>query len=191
MEQVLSAIRELTPRTQPVPYQKRWWNLDLTALRRQYNECRNHARRIRRAGAPRPELEQGARTAKRTYFYAIRQARKDHWENFLADDANIWTASKYLDPSKSAAFARVPPLQKPQGDITNGNEEIAENLLNTFFPALPNHIESEREQSWGEPIANPEITVEEVHRAITKMSPWKAPGEDGLPAATWQTSGRW
>jgi hypothetical protein len=30
--------------------------------------------------------------------------------DFLAEDINIWKAAKYLDPSKSLAFDKIPPF---------------------------------------------------------------------------------
>ena len=32
----------------------------------------------------------------------------------------------------------------------------------------------------------PELTVEEIERCLMKAKPWKAAGEDGLPAGVWR-----
>ncbi|KAM4061059.1 endonuclease-reverse transcriptase domain-containing protein [Hirsutella rhossiliensis] len=47
--------------------------------------------------------------------------------------------------------------------------EQAEELLSTFFPPLPTRIEPE-----------------EIEEKVMAAKPWKAPGEDGLPAIVWK-----
>jgi hypothetical protein len=63
--------------------------------------------------------------------------------NFLADNANIWQAAKYLDPNGNSSFDKIPPLMKTDGSITKDKTEQAAELLTTFFPPLPAVIEDE------------------------------------------------
>ncbi|KAL3713548.1 hypothetical protein TMatcc_002251 [Talaromyces marneffei ATCC 18224] len=155
---------------------------DLTQLRHIYTYRRNQATAQRRAGRAIPELEQQAREAAKEYHDAIRKQKKAHWEDFLADDANIWQASKYLKPSGSSFNDKIPPLAKGDGSTTKDKVEQAEELLATFFPPLPARIEDEGTQPQREPIHMPELTMEEIERKIFEAKPWKAPGEEGLPA---------
>ncbi|KAE8552234.1 hypothetical protein EYB25_006128 [Talaromyces marneffei] len=155
---------------------------DLTQLRHIYTYRRNQATAQRRAGRAIPELEQQAREAVKEYHDAIRKQKKAHWEDFLADDANIWQASKYLKPSGSSFNDKIPPLAKGDGSTTKDKVEQAEELLATFFPPLPARIEDEGTQPQREPIHMPELTMEEIERKIFEAKPWKAPGEEGLPA---------
>lgn len=55
-----------------------------------------------------------------------------------------------------------------------------------FFPPLPEAIEEEGERQQREPLPCPELTMEEVERAVLRANPWKAPGDDGLAAAVWK-----
>ena len=186
MTAVLEAVHALTPRAKPSPYAKRWWTTDLTQLRRVYTYWRNQARTQRRMGRMFPELEQQANEAAKEYHDAVRRQKKAHWEDFLADDTNIWQAAKYLDPCGSSAFDKIPPLTKRDGSTTKNKTEQAEELLSVFFPPLPERIEDEGPRPQRTAVSMPPLTMEEVERRIFAAKSWKAPGEDGLPAMVWK-----
>ena len=62
------------------------------------------------------------------------------------------------------------------------NSEQAEQLLATFFPPLPDSIEDEGDRPQRQPVPMPELSADEIERCLMKTKPWKAVGEDGLPA---------
>jgi len=180
MTAVLEAVHALTPKAKPSPYAKRWWTTDLTHLRRVYTYWRNQARTQRRMGHMFPDLEQQANEAAKEYHDAVRRQKKAHWEEFLADDTNIWQAAKYLDPRGSSAFDKTPPLTRRDGSTTKDKMEQAEELLSVFFPPLPARIEDEGPRPQRTAVAMPPLTMEEVERRIFAAKSWKAPGDDGL-----------
>jgi hypothetical protein len=182
---VLEAVHALTPRARPSPCAKRWWTQDLTQLRRVYTHWRNRARAARRAGAARPDLEETAKGAAKQYHDAIRQQKKKHWDGFLADNDNIWNAAKYLKTGNEA-FGTVPALRRTDGTTTTDHGEQAEELLSTFFPPLPSHIDDEGRKPQRVPVAMPTITLEDVERQLHAAKSWKAPGDDGLPVIVWK-----
>jgi hypothetical protein len=186
MRVTLEAIHELTPRAQPPPYAKRWWTKDLTRLRRAYTFWRNQARAQRRAGQQRPDLERRAKEAAKEYHDAIRNQKKAHWDDFLADDVNIWKATKYLEPSKYTMGDKVPPLKRGDGSMTKDKAEQTEELLSTFFPPMPAKIEDEGERPQRKAVPMPGLTLEEIEEKVMAAKPWKAPGDDGLPAMVWR-----
>ena len=186
MAAVVEAVHTLTPKAKPSPYAKRWWTRDLTQLRRVYTYWRNRARTERRAGRILPELEQQAKEAAKQYHDGIRKQKKAHWDDFLADDINIWQAAKYLKPDGGSAFDKIPPLTKANGTTTKDKLEQATELLSTFFPPLPAAIDDEGSRPQRAAVSMPRLTMEEVERAVFAAKSWKAPGEDGLPAIVWK-----
>ena len=90
-----------------------------------------------------PRLEETAAAAAKQYHDAMRQQKKSHCEAFLGDNNNIWKAAKYLKSGNSAAFGRVPQLMRSDKSWTASDGEQAEELLENFFPSLPENIEEE------------------------------------------------
>lgn len=184
---VNKAIKEHCPRAKPSPYTKRWWNEDLTALRKSYTYWRNRACAMRRQGREDVELRRTATRAKRLFHRTIRRHRKLHWEAFLDDSDNVWKAAKYLDSQASSSFARVPPIKKDgtEDEYATENHDIGNEFLRTFFPTPPTceHEEGPTvyDQLHFEPVAK-----HEVKAAVFRVSPDKAPGRDGLPARVWR-----
>jgi hypothetical protein len=137
MQVVLEPVNTLTPKAKPSPYAKRWWTQDLTKLRQVYTYWRNGARVQRRGGEALPALEQQARAAVKEYHDAIYKQQRLHWDEFLAEDTNIWKATRYLKPDEGSGWSRIPPLQKADGSLTTSNSEQAEQLLATFSRHCP------------------------------------------------------
>lgn len=81
--------------------------------------------------------------AAKEYHDAIRKQKKKHWNEFLADNDNIWKAAKYLKSGDEAAFGKVPQLLRADGSMTADHKEQADELLTKFFPPLPDRIDDE------------------------------------------------
>ena len=117
-----------------------------------------------------PTLEQQARAAAKEYHDAIHKQQRLHWDEFLAEDTNIWKATRYLKPDEGSGWSRVPPLQNADGSLTTSNFEQAEQLLATSFPALPENVEDEGDRLQRQPVPMPELTVEEIECCLMKTS---------------------
>jgi hypothetical protein len=133
-----------------------------------------------------PDLEQQANDAAKEYHDAVRRQKRAYWDDFLADNSNIWQAAKYVNHYGSTVFDKIPPLTRQDGPTTKDKTEQAEELLSVFFPPLPARIEDEGPRPPRATVAMPPLTMEEVERRIFAAKSWKAPGGDGLPAIVWK-----
>ena len=179
---VRKAVKKYCPKARPSPYARRWWNADLTALRKDYVRKRNAARSQRRAGLPNAVLYWEAIRASKEFHRAARYQRRTHWIEFLENNDNIWKAAKYMDPNAADSFSTVPLLKREDQEITQ-NSDIADLLLKAFFPPAPDADLEEKPIMYHERPYR-DITMDEVETAIHAMSPYKAPGPDGIPAAS-------
>jgi len=136
MNIVTPAADESVPTAKPSPYTKRWWNEELTGLRKDYSFWRNRARAERRAGVGTRHTREMAEQFKKRFHDAVRNQRKTHWLEFLADSENIWTIARYMNPNQSSNFAKIPTIKV--GDTSYSSErDIARELLKEFFPKPP------------------------------------------------------
>lgn len=188
MSVVARAINQLVPKAKPSPYAKRRWSEDLSKLRSTYTKFRNQACRARHQGYMQADLELEAQYAKRRYFKTLRSLKKQHWEEFWKESDNIWQASKYMaDQNTSSVFSPIPYLKNSDNKCVQDNHDIAEVLLGTFFPPLPDYIPPEKLHSTNyQQLPMEEITEDEIQEAIFAASPFKGAGMDGMPAVVWQ-----
>jgi hypothetical protein len=133
-----------------------------------------------------PELERQAQAAAQKYHETIRKQKKTHWDDFLANNANIWQAARYWNPDRNATFDKIPPLTRIDGSSTTDKIEQARELLATFFPPLLVVIGEEGQRPQRAPVSMPRLSVKEVERSVFAAQSWKAPGDGGLPAIIWK-----
>jgi hypothetical protein len=185
--QVDAVLEKEVPRAKGSPYAKRWWTQELSMLRDDFTRKRNRITILRRRGDESREARQAVHTARRIYHDELDRQKKQHWKDFLNDPANIWKAARYAKGANTTAG--IP-------DLTDGDrkyctdEEKADILMSTFFPAQP-----EPEQAGDGPAQHnrrrdnptwPPLTKQEVERAIFRSSPDKSPGIDGVTFRVWR-----
>ena len=169
MTMVSGAVVALTPNARPSLYAKRWWTRDLTQLRRVYTHWRNLARRQRRAGCARSDMKR-ARTTAKEYHDAVHRQQRAHWDEFLADEANIWKATKYLQPGDAVGAGKIPPSVRADGSQTRDKTEQAKELLSTFVPPLPEAIQEEGRRPQRSPVPMAGLTMRESKEACSHRS---------------------
>lgn len=174
LEAIQTAITETTPTKRPMPHSKRWWNKELTAMRRTANKLRN---RYRRSGL---DVDKAAwREKANEYTKAISEAKETMWRKFVnaADGKSIWEIKKYIDGK--ARQAVVPTLD---GNASYSN--MANALHNAFFPPPPRADLSDlRNPAYPAPVETEcaaAITIEQIRHAVARTAPNKAPGPDGV-----------
>ncbi|KAF7366527.1 putative RNA-directed DNA polymerase from transposon X-element [Mycena sanguinolenta] len=179
-ERMTGVLDRLVPLARASPYSRRWWNDGLSTLRRAYNT----AHRAIAKDNPADPTWNVMRAAKNQYHSAIRRAKRAHWRQYITDlpRCDIWQAAKYaLDPSASSSSSHLPSLSSPDGTTATTPTEKARVLHAKFFPPKPDIPPPDPDEPLPEPHPPPIFTVEDVHRAISKLSPWKAPGPSGIP----------
>ena len=182
---VQEGVRKHVPWAKPSLYGKRWWTTELTQLRQEYTYWRNRVRAAKRAGLPITSYNALARAARETYRDQIREHKRRHWAEFLDDTTNIWKAAKYLKQEATPGFAKLPAINTTAG-LVSDTQGISTALLQEFFPPVRPVEASQGNQTANTPLPSPPLTEEEIERALRRVKPWKAAGDDGLPAGLWQ-----
>jgi len=167
-----SLITSHAPSKRPCPRSKPWWFPRLSSLRREYHKFA----RISRLD-PSPLNWSNVKSSRRTYFNAIASAKKTHCLDFLssATPRSIWTAKRF-------AFGR-PPQRFPDLPGASHPAEVAETLLNHFFPSKPPPpplLPLTRYEDYTP------LTSEVISRTLSKSSNTSAPGPDHIPYSVWK-----
>jgi hypothetical protein len=90
--------------------------------------------------------------------------------DFLQDNVNIWQAARFLGPKDSLVFDTIPPLERQDKSITQGKEEQAEELLQSFFLPLQEEIADEPIHYQHSLVLWLELIAEEVERKVFAAS---------------------
>jgi hypothetical protein len=102
--------------------------------------------------------------------------------------ADVWITNKYINAEPGdGGLSHIPTLKAktPDGQqmTANTNNDKSQLLARTFFPP-PLTSTTPTDFPYPEALADPNlITEEQLHRVIKKLSPYKAPGPDGIPNA--------
>lgn len=170
---ITKAVEETMPRKRPSPHSKRWWNKELTNMRREANQLRNTFRRTRHKTDT-----QLWRTKANEYTQKIAQAKTSKWKEYVdkAEGKTIWQVKKYITNVPTSMF--VPTLDRQAAT----NEEKVDTLHKSFFPNPPaadlRDIPGTTYPS--EVPYDKKVSIRQIREAVNKLSPDKAPGPDGV-----------
>ncbi|ODM14906.1 hypothetical protein SI65_09658 [Aspergillus cristatus] len=168
------------------PFSKRWWTDPVREARRQYAG----ARRLWQQGCIEDEHH---RTARQTYYKAIRQAKRECWEAFLQgsqepghhppgtpptpdEAARCWLALKYTKPQDQGT---TPTLYRAQGNTQAATtfQEKETLIREAAFPQAPRDRPVQCPPLGN---AHTEATESAVKQALFSQATQKAPGVDQL-----------
>ena len=191
---LIDTAERTVPKSRPVLHSKWWWNKDLNSLRKAKNRLNNISYQFRH-DQQHPSHKQ-LRDARNKLTDAIRNAKQTHWEEFLenTDDGSLWTAARYIDSpvaGEGGARTRVPTLHTKSLDgetqVARSNEEKARVIAESFFPPPPATTSVPRGFKYPNPVPyKAKFTKDQIRRTIDKLSPYKAPGPDGIPNAVFK-----
>jgi len=118
---------------------------------------------------------------RKRYKREIQEAKRKTWLKFVeeAEERTIWMVKKYIDRPPS-------PYYIPVINSATSNKGKTAEFANIFFPPIPPARTSDiNNATYPEPTpSNPVITMNQVQRAINKISPKKAPRPDEIANIT-------
>ena len=184
---IQAAIQQMVPTSKPSPYSRHWWNEDLSCLKRQMNRLGSESYRHH---AVTDHLSHSLHSKIRNdYGLAIKRVKDQHWKTFLEElsGRDLWMAQWYMtSPVGDGGKACIPTLKMVDSagharDLAT-NEEKSVAFSKIFFPKRPDSDLIP---------ADPEYpcqvnysfrpSMAQLCRCVTRLSPYKAPREDGIP----------
>jgi hypothetical protein len=192
---IQETIEERVTRCKPRPDAKRWWNEELTAMRKDLNRLRSESFR-NRAIANHPSHRE-LRCKSRKYGNEIILAKRAHWTAYLEEmsENDIWTANKYIkSPAGDGGMSRIPTIKtrNNDGSVTeiNNNKDKAKVFAKVFFPPPP-PIQPPEEglEEYPDPLPDPPPPEKaQIGRTIMKLSPYKARGWTVSPTSFYKNA---
>ena len=184
-DSIHNTIEMHVPVSKPLPYSKRWWTpeLDEQISRVKFLSRTAYAKQQQRTHPIHTELK----TARNALTSNIQKAKEDHWEEYLEniDCGNVWDVHKYLTSEPSDQFLpRTPSLRTnasspPPSNQTN--QQKHELLYKTFFKTPSGRPPNDNDDTYPDPVCMfNNITDSQIQRAIARLSPYKAPGPNGV-----------
>jgi len=181
------AMAESVPRIKLVPHLKRWWNNDLTEMRKKKNKA--SARHFKWRGLPEHPSHNEYRIIQKEFAKAIDQAKADHWKGWIehVTGDGLWKVNKYMSTSPTDYSCQcIPHLNRLDGTKTSMSKEKVERLAEVFFPTPIDSPDSvppftERDPPTAPLTSFTKFTASRVEEILNKLSPFKAPGQSGIP----------
>ncbi|CCA75677.1 hypothetical protein PIIN_09667 [Serendipita indica DSM 11827] len=166
-------LKDMTPLSKDPTFCKPWWNKQCQDL----HKCKYQAYTESRYWQASPA-------------HPSHQRKEAFWWKWIdeASDTDLWNINRFIKRgANNGSSERIPPLKKPNGTLTQSNEEKAELLCDAFFPpppalALPRPRPAPQ-------TALPQWTpysIKRVSKAVGRLKRDKAPGLDGIPNAAIQ-----
>jgi len=174
----------------PVP----WWNQELAGKRRQLNKAR---RDFQRCCPCRVRLAKQGRYRRLLLDYkkAIHVAKQLAWEQFVVDSTtqDPFGLAYKIGSEKIKLKQVMTSLKKTDDQYTGSAEETLRYLVDQLVPVdtmegeTPMHAEvrenlAHQEARRGDRHVEPDFSMEELHKAIHKLRPRRAPGPDNIPS---------
>jgi len=174
-------IEKNVPKHKPSPHSKRWWTKELNSARSLAKRTGERVYRYR--NHPTHPVHKDARRARNNYSELIKQT-KDFWMDWLENinTKSVWDTNCFISmPGSDGGRMKIPMLkEKINGRVIcelQDNTEKSRLLHTTFFKDPPAQEEDERTFQYPAPSFKFEpIQDSQIHRAIWKLHPYKAPG---------------
>jgi hypothetical protein len=185
--QIISTVLEKhLEEKNPNPFQRRWWTMELTSLKKKQNRLSNRSFKFRHLHDHPSHAEY--KTAANKFKEVMSETRDQDWKDWLESisQQDLYIANKYItsEPSDYSS-ARIPTLRT----TLNGLPDLAEDnlakvaaLTESFFPPPPTVSHVPPNQIYPTPLRGPRFfSRKRIRQVIRSLSPYKAPGPDKIP----------
>ena len=184
LDALQATIDNEVPETRPPPYAKRWFSKELNDMCREVSRTGRRAYRLR--DTPQHPIHHEYRTLRNRYGDRIKQAKRDHWEAWIAeaDMKSIWTVGKYVRAgSTDGGRSSIPPIRRPgAAEPTRHSAEKSTIFYETFFPAPPPGAARRVHGTYPRDVFDfANISDAQIVDACHRLKEFKAPGPDGIP----------
>ena len=170
---VRALVSSNTPTSRPSPRSKPWWSPFLSSLRQAFHTAARSYKSSRD-----PYDHSAMRSARRSYFSAIKKAKFSHWAEYLSSltPSSVWEAKRIASGGQQPRFPSFPDKDTPEG--------INAALLDNFFPAPPPPTSAD--VNLLEYTDYFPVSQEEIAAALAKSSSSAAPGPDIISYDVWK-----
>jgi hypothetical protein len=179
-------LGESVPLTKPSPYAKCWWSKELDIKHKAVHKLGRIAKK--RAERRLDPIHETYRIAWNKFTDSMKRMKENHWKEWLEELTltEAWSFHRYAaNDSTDQIHTRIKTLQDPNKE--NGTAAMQDNarkseiLYSVFFRPPPENDHVDPEFNYCPPVCEFRlITDQQVHRAIAKLSLYKAPGLNGI-----------
>jgi len=188
-EAVVRTVDKAVPKRKPSPYARRWWTNELQQARVNMRKANREAERYREF--PGHSTHEEHRKRRNEYSALLRKTKNDHWNDWLENICakTMWDAHRYMSqPASDGGKARIPALKRRnlngKEEMVQDNNEKSRMFHDTFFFEPPNDTGIDPDYEYPEEAFEfDEITDEHIKRTARTLSPYKAPGLNGIANA--------
>lgn len=189
---LMEICEKTTPKRRGVPDSVPWWSREIVEARKaakHKKKALSRARRMRLINDI-PSIKLEYRIARNKCVATIRRAKLQSWRNFVATEGNrdAWGIVYKILRNKFRRPEAVCSITMVSGDYTQSTLETLQTMAKKMFPSDSLEPETEahrgirsRNLAYRNSNVECDITVDEIHEAISKAKCKKAPGPDGIP----------
>lgn len=182
MNVLLKACNAGIPVKKSKVFQNHWWNTKLDSLKKQVNKAKKKCAKLSLNESLDPAIFRVLYNAHqmllRKYKKEIIKAKQKCFRKFCAEinSSNFWQKLKALQNRPQLPVT----LNKRTGGLCETEEEMAEELLDAFFPEAEPHQHLKNNQPLHNETKQISVDENELNLTVEKLPNKKAPGLDGF-----------
>lgn len=194
----LNKAYELSVRTKSksYSYNQGWYDESLRNKRKNLNKLIKKLNKNKNNHTLRDVINKTYQEKKKEYNTECKKKKREGWKGFTSNLEKTKDIARLQKLLENSNMPKPFALIKPDNNYTRSQTEITELLMETHFPDC-NKIRTAERREWDQMQTN-EIDIKElesifnpktVRWAVNELSPYKAPGKDGIFPVLLQKAG--